>query len=204
MKRAYLIEMTVLGGYAKRLLGTALIMSVCIGLSMRSLIVVPGILAVMFFTVGAITSSAYDEHNDWGLFRLAMSVSRRDVVLGRYGATTTLGLLGAAVGAAAAFVPGAAATVLPLSGDLAEGLRLSPDGLRAMGLSTACCLAAEALITAVETPCVPALRPDQGDAVAAPGRLRPGARPRSRPRGERAARRGRARRREPCGPVGAH
>lgn len=152
MKRAYLIEMTVLGDYVKRLLGTALIVSVCIGLGMRSFIVVPGILAAMFFTVGAITSSAYDEHNGWGLFRLTMPVSRREVVLGRYGATATLGLLGAAVGAVAAFVLGAAATVLPLSGDLAEGLRLSPDGLRAMGLSTACCLAAGALIAAVETP----------------------------------------------------
>ena len=38
-------------------------------------------------------SAAYDEQNNWGLFRLTMPLSRRDMVLGRYGAIATLGML---------------------------------------------------------------------------------------------------------------
>ena len=46
----------------------------------------------MFFMMGAMGLAAYDELNHWGLFRLTLPLSRRDVVLGRYGAIVTLGL----------------------------------------------------------------------------------------------------------------
>lgn len=152
MKRAYLIEMTVLGDYVKRILGISLVVSACISLGMRTVVVVPGILVAMLFMVGAVASSVYDENNGWGLFRLTMPVSRRDVVLGRYGAIATLALAGMAVGAACALALGAVATVAPLPGNLAEGLALTPESLLAMALATAACLAIGALIAGVETP----------------------------------------------------
>ena len=53
---------------------------------------------MMFFLMGTMAAAAYDEQNNWGLFRLTMPVSRRDIVLARYGVIVTLGLMGLAAG----------------------------------------------------------------------------------------------------------
>ena len=101
MKRAYLMEMNVLRGYATSLLATGFLVTVLVGVGMKTAIVAPAVLTSMCFMMGAIGSSVYDDQNGWGSYRLTLPVSKRDVVLSRYAAIATLGLIGSAVGFAA-------------------------------------------------------------------------------------------------------
>ena len=84
MRRAYLIEMTVLRDYARQLLGLGLFIAICLSVGMHSIVAVPGLLCMLYFIMGALSTAAYDEQNNWGLYRLTLPVSRRDVILGRY------------------------------------------------------------------------------------------------------------------------
>ena len=76
--------------------------------------------------MGAIGSSVYDDQNGWGSYRLTLPVSKRDVVLSRYAAIATLGLIGSAVGFAASLaVMGLASAV--------ERREASPSSSRSAG-----------------------------------------------------------------------
>ena len=85
MKRAFLIEMTVLKSYVRQLVGLGFFVSIFVSIGMQRIVSVPGILTMMMFMMGSMSAAAYDEQSGWGLFRLTMPVSRRDVVLARYG-----------------------------------------------------------------------------------------------------------------------
>ena len=91
MKRAYLMEMTIFRDYIKQLMGVGFFVSIFVSAGMGSIVAAPAILTMMFFMMGCMSASAYDEQSNWGAFRLTMPVSRRDVVLGRYGVIVTLG-----------------------------------------------------------------------------------------------------------------
>ena len=116
MRRAYLIELTVFRDYGKQLLALGFLVAVLVGCGMQTVLAAPSIITCMFFMMGAMGAAAYDEQNDWGRFRLTMPLSRRDVVLGRYGAIVTLGLGGMAVGLLAALAIGAVASAVELPG----------------------------------------------------------------------------------------
>ena len=60
MKRAYLMEMNVLRGYATSLLATGFLVTVLVGVGMKTAIVAPAVLTSMCFMMGAIGSSVYD------------------------------------------------------------------------------------------------------------------------------------------------
>ena len=139
MKRAYLIEMTVIRDYARQLFALGVFVAACTCVGMQSVAAAPGVLTCMYFIMGALATSAYDEQNNWGLYRLTMPISRRDVVLGRYGVIATLGIMGMAAGLIGAVALSAIATVAPLPGDLKTALGLSPDNVQAMVFSCALC-----------------------------------------------------------------
>ena len=54
MRRAYLIEMTVLRDYARQLLGLGLFIAICLSVGMHSIVAVPGLLCMLYFIMGAL------------------------------------------------------------------------------------------------------------------------------------------------------
>ena len=152
MKRAYLIELTVFRDYGKQLLALGFLVAVLVGCGMQTVLAAPSIITCMFFMMGAMGAAAYDEQNDWGRFRLTLPLSRRDVVLGRYGDIVTLGLGGMAVGVLAALALGVVASAVELPGELSEALSLSGDTLSGMAFATTFCLLIGATVASVVTP----------------------------------------------------
>ena len=152
MKRAYLIELTIFRDYARQLIGLGIVVSLCIGFGMQTPLAMPATLTCMFFMMGAMGAAAYDEQNDWGRFRLTLPLSRRDVVLGRYGAIVTLGLGGMAVGLLAALAISAVASAVELPGELSQALALDGDTLSAMAFATTFCLLIGSTVASVVTP----------------------------------------------------
>ena len=139
MLRAYLVEMTVLRDYARSLLGLGLIVAACVSLGMQTTMMAPGLLAMMYLLLGVSGTSSFDDLNGWGCLRLTMPLSRRDVVVARYGSVVTL-------------VLAVVARVVPLPGELFPALALSEDVLLGMGLSAGALFAVGSLCAAVEVP----------------------------------------------------
>lgn len=152
MLRAYLVEMTVLRDYARSLLGLGLIVAACVSLGMQTTMMAPGLLAMMYLLLGVSGTNSFDDLNGWGCLRLTMPLSRRDVVVARYGSVVTLGLGGLAAGLATTLVLAVVARVIPLPGELSPALALSEDVLLGMGLSAGAFFAVGSLCAAVEVP----------------------------------------------------
>ena len=152
MLRAYLVEMTVLRDYARSLLGLGLIVAACVSLGMQTTMMAPGLLAMMYLLLGVSGTSSFDDLNGWGCLRLTMPLSRRDVVVARYGSVVTLGLGGLVAGLATTLVLAVVARVVPLPGELSPALALSEDVLLGMGLSAGALFAVGSLCAAVEVP----------------------------------------------------
>ena len=152
MKRAYQIEMTVMHQYARQLLGLGVFVAACTCVGMGSIAAAPGVLTCMYFIMGALATSAFDEQNGWGLFRLTMPLSRRDVVIGRYGMIATIGLIGMVAGLVGGTALAAIATVAPLPGDLSTTFGLTQDNIQAMIFSCSLCAVIGSGIAAIETP----------------------------------------------------
>lgn len=152
MFRAYLIEMTVFRDYARQYLLTGIFVAFAVSVGMQSIVAAAGIMTCMFLLMGSMAAGAYDEQNGWGLFRLTMPLSRRDVVLGRYGVIVTLGLIGLAAGWVAIAVLTALATagVLPLG--LSEMLSYRPEDILAALFSSVTCLAFGSFVASITTP----------------------------------------------------
>lgn len=152
MKRAYLIEMTVLKSYVRQLVGLGFFVCLCVSIGMQSIVSAPGILTMMLFMMGSMSAAAYDEQNRWGLFRLTMPVSRRDVVLARYGVILTLGVLGAVAGFAAVVVLMAIAGAIELPSDLSAALAFNQSNALGMVFATMFCMVMGATIASIVTP----------------------------------------------------
>lgn len=148
MRSAYLIELTIFRDYGKQLLALGFLVAALVSCGMQTVLAAPSIITCMFFMMGAMGAAAYDEQNDWGRFRLTMPLSRRDVVLGRYGAIVTLGLGGMVVGLLAAFAISAVASAAELPGELS----LDAGTLSAMAFATTFCLLIGATVASVVTP----------------------------------------------------
>lgn len=152
MKRAYLIEMGVFRDYAVYLLGIGFFLTILVGVGMQTAIVAPAILTCMYFMMGAMGAAAYDDQNGWGRYRLALPVSKRDVVLGRYAAIVTLGLIGTAVGLVASLAVMGLAAAVELPGGLSDPLALNGERVCGMAFATAVCLLIGSVVTAVVSP----------------------------------------------------
>ena len=152
MKRAYLMEMTIFRDYIKQLMGVGFFVSIFVSAGMGSIVAAPAILTTMFFMMGCISASAYDEQSNWGAFRLTMPVSRRDVVLGRYGVIVTLGFLGMAAGWAACLLILALGSAVELPFGLSNAIAFDEGMFLGEVFSTAFCMALGSLIASIETP----------------------------------------------------
>lgn len=152
MKRAYFIEMAVFRDYARQLLGLGLLVSLCIGLGMQTPFAMPATLTCMFFMMGAMGLAAYDELNHWGLFRLTLPLSRRDVVLGRYGAIVTLGLMGMVVGLVGALVAIGVVSALGIGGEVGAAFAFDAEMMGPMLFVTSFTLLIGSVVASVVTP----------------------------------------------------
>lgn len=152
MRRAYAIEMTIFRDYARQLVGLGLLVSLCIGAGMQTPLAMPATLTCMFFMMSAMGLAAYDQLNHWELFRLTLPLSRRDVVLGRYAAIVTFGLLGMAVGLAGALAATGVATAVGLPGELGEAFAFDAGLLGVMAVTTCFTLLIGSVVASVVTP----------------------------------------------------
>lgn len=140
MKKAFLVELTVLTGYIKQLLPISAIVGICIACGMGSTVALAGIFVTMFCMMGAMAASAYDDAGNWGAYRLTFPLSRRDVVLGRYAAVLAMGCLGVVVGALLQTLAVAVGSLNILPPELNAVLLLSPDDILASIFSVVVCL----------------------------------------------------------------
>ena len=152
MKRAFLLEMTIFRDYARQLVGLGLLVSLCIGLGMQTPLAMPAALTCMFFMMSAMGLAAYDQLNHWELFRLTLPLSRRDVVLGRYAAIVTFGLLGMVVGIVAAVAATGFVSAIGLPGEVGEAFAFDPDMLSVMAVVTCFTLFIGSVVASVVTP----------------------------------------------------
>ena len=141
MKKAYLVEFTILSGYLRRVAPVGAFVALMMALSPGMLVAVPGIMTIVL-GMGAIRSASnYDELGGWGAFRLALPLTRRDVVLARYGVTVTLMVLGALFGFVAQALLWVVGQVVPLPA-VSEGVSTLFGGDVLVGslVSVALCL----------------------------------------------------------------
>lgn len=152
MMRMVKMELVVFGQYLKQLSFSILFMAVCFAAGMGSTSALPGIIFMMGIFSLSNSASNYDERNDWAAFRLAMPVSRKEVVLGRY----VFVLAGAL---SVSLLVGAAALVLSMLGRasmlpavVARVVRLDADALQVGLFTLAFCSAMGFAIASVSMP----------------------------------------------------
>lgn len=98
MKAMFMSDLQVAKKYLGQQLIVALLVGCIIGFTTESLyLIVPMLTVVIPFSL-AFTIIAYDERGDWQQFRLALPLSRTDVITGRYASIGVLVLVGAATG----------------------------------------------------------------------------------------------------------
>lgn len=152
MKRAYLMELTIFRDYVRQLMALGFFVAIFVCAGMGTIVAAPAILTMMFFLMGTMVAATYDEQSNWGLFRLTMPLSRRDIVLARYGVIATLGLAGLAAGSLACAVLVGLSGEVELPFGLSDAIALDQEMLLSSILATSFCLAMGALIAAIETP----------------------------------------------------
>lgn len=115
MLRMMKMEFVVLKKYLKQIAFTMAFVVICFVAGMESLVSVPGMAFLMVMFSVSTSVSAYDEQNSWGMFRLVMPLSRRDVVFGRYAFNLLLACVAGSVATAlvAGFLALGAAVELP-------------------------------------------------------------------------------------------
>lgn len=127
MKKAFLVELTVLAGYIKQLLPIAAFTGVFVSAGMGTTVALAGILVCMFCMMGSMAASAYDDASNWGAYRLTLPLSRRDVVLGRYAAVAVMGALGIAMGALVQMLASTVGALGILPSEIGDMFVMSPD-----------------------------------------------------------------------------
>lgn len=152
MKRAYLIEMTVLKDYMRQLIPLGFFVAFCISLGMQSIVAAPAVITMLKFMMGSMSAAAYDEQNNWGLFRLTMPVTRRDVVLARYAVILTLGCTGMAIGLLAAAALTGVASAVELPGGLSSILAFDSGTVLGMLFASFFCMFMGSVVASVITP----------------------------------------------------
>lgn len=143
MRKMISLDFVVMRNAAPSILLTSAIVVVALVVGMRSLLSPLAAVAAMVPLLMFTTLGAYDDNGGWGSFRLALPLSRAQVVVGRYASLLLVALasglvlfgLGAAVWAVASSAPG----------DFAAGLRGSV-GL--VGLAAGVCAALSCALAA--------------------------------------------------------
>ncbi len=121
MKAMFLSDLLIAKKYLPQQLISGLLVSVFMALVMQNLYVVTPALSVMVPFGVAFTVLAFDERDNWQQFRLALPLSRTNVITGRYASFALLIVLGVATGLVATGLLMSVATVakdIPLLADL--------------------------------------------------------------------------------------
>lgn len=140
MKKAFLVELTVLTGYIKQLLPIAAIVGLFVAFGMGTVVPLAGIFVTMFSMMGAMAASAYDDASNWGAYRLTLPLSRRDVVLGRYVAVIAMAGVGVALGLALQALAVAVGALNVLPAELGDVLHMTKADVLASIFSLFLCL----------------------------------------------------------------
>lgn len=141
MLRMMKMEFVVLRKHLKQIAFTMAFVVICFVAGMESLVSVPGVAFLMVMFSVSTSASAYDEQNSWGMFRLVMPLSRRDVVFGRYAFNLLLACVAGLVATAlvAGFLALGAAVELPdFLADLAVWDAQQLEATLAASISCAC------------------------------------------------------------------
>lgn len=114
MRRMFLCDLVVIRRQLPQIVLTCLICALVVGVFSRASEIIITMAALMITYMVVVSLSAYDDASGWAAFRLALPLSRRDVVLGRYATMVVTCLASAALGIAlSAIVDVAEAAVLP-------------------------------------------------------------------------------------------
>lgn len=107
------LDMAVIGRYLKQELAIAFAMGLVLSIAIGNVNVMSAAVAAMIPIALVLSAAALDEQGGWERFRIALPLSRRAVVCGRYACGAALAVVGVACGAAVAAVVVAAAIAAP-------------------------------------------------------------------------------------------
>lgn len=120
MKAMLMSDLLIAKKYLPQQLGIALVVGLFITFMIGNLYVAAPMVAVMVPFSLTIMILSLDERANWQEFRLALPISRTDVIAGRYASFALLSLLGVAVGLVLTLAIIAAAQLLPNVTELAS------------------------------------------------------------------------------------
>ena len=129
MKRAFLIEATVMVQYLRQLLPIGLIVAVAMTIGVGNVSAAASVFVMMACMLSCTAMCAYDDMDNWGAFRLSMPLSRRDVVLGRYAMVVAFALGAAFFGVALIVASWTLGKMGVLPESVAAYVALDADGL---------------------------------------------------------------------------
>lgn len=139
MKKMLSLDLMVIGRYLKQEFVIAFAMGVVLSFAVGNVNVMPAAVAAMIPIALVLSAAALDEQGGWERFRIALPLSKRDVVCGRYACGALLAAAGIACGAVVAAVVTAAVAMapgaLPNAVDIAKTFELA---------TVVCCLFASA------------------------------------------------------------
>lgn len=139
MRKMLSLDLMVVGRYLKQEMALALVLGIVLSFAIGNVNVMPAAVAAMIPAALALSAAALDEQGGWERFRIALPLSRRDVVCGRYACGAVLAAAGVACGAVVAVIVmvahAAAPGALPNAASLAKTFELE---------TVVCCLLASA------------------------------------------------------------
>ena len=137
------LDLAIIDKYLKQELVLALLMGVVLSFAVGNVNVMPSAVCAMVSIALGQTAAALDEQGGWERFRLALPLSRRDVVLGRYACGALLTAIGVVCGVVCAVLVMAAVAAtsgaLPNSAAIVESFE-APTVVCCLLASAACAL----------------------------------------------------------------
>lgn len=112
MKSMFLNDLTIMRWYLIQTYGICVAIGLFMGVAMGSLLTMGTCIASMIPLLTAFSLLSYDELNNWQVYRLAMPLSRSDVVSGRYLCVLAVALASALLGLATSLLVGLIAQLL--------------------------------------------------------------------------------------------
>ena len=153
MKRAFWIEATVMAQYLRQLLPIGLIVAVAMTIGVGNVSAAASVFVMMAFMLSSVAMSAYDDLDNWGAFRLALPLSRRDVVLGRYAMVVAFACVAAAFGGVLVAMGWALGQTGVLPESVVSYVALDADGLQGSLFAVLFVSLFGSLVVGVSLPC---------------------------------------------------
>ena len=153
MKRAFLIEAAVMAQYIRQLLPIGLIVAVAMTIGVGNVSAAASVFVMMACMLSCTAMCAYDDLDNWGAFRLALPLSRRDVVLGRYAMVIAFALGAAAFGGVLIVLGWALGQVGVLPESVVSYVALDADGLQSSLFAVLFVSLFGSLVVGVSLPC---------------------------------------------------